>query len=311
MNNSMKLTYLFRLDGAKDNDGFLQLSLSQGIDRAYAGVEMKIGMGWVPDFVEVSSDFENKVCVVKLIELEATEVSAFVSARKYLPEDSSRILMAFDSYLDRVVDQCRITSDPRRDDFIRLKNLLLEAKSISVRTAGALRTSRQFIEDRPLIDQPQPEQIIRTQKHSTPQSFTFNREGSLSPRDRKNLFRTLLILDGVIRDRDHSAARVKSWLGLRTQPLKVAVKNTSDRYPLLAAFLSADTRSGGRTNCDGLAKELAALWSNAREVPIDPHLVSTMVVRYFPIAASLREHDPISKAFESARAVIEDAIPQE
>lgn len=307
----MKLTYLFRLDGARDNDEFLQLSLSQGINLVYAGVEMKIGRGWVPDFLEVSGDFENRTCVVRLIELEATEISALVSTRKYLPEDSSRILKAFDLYLDRVVDRCRTTSDPRRDDFVRLKNLLLEAKSISVRTAGALRTSRQFIEDLLLMDQPQSEQITRIQKHSTPQSFTFFGERSLSPRDRKSLFRTLLILDGVIRERDHSAARVGGWLAHRTQPLKIAVKDASNRYPLLAAFLSADKRSGGRTNCDGLAKELSALWSKARKVPLDPHLVSDMVVRYFPTARLLREHDPIQKAFESARAVIEDAVPHE
>lgn len=33
-----------------------------------------------------------------------------------------------------------------------------------------------------------------------------------------------------------------------------------------------------------------------------------MVVRYFPIAESLRKHDPISTAFERARTVINEVI---
>lgn len=233
----MRTRYLFRLDGSKENDGFLEFAISQGVEQVYAGVEMKVGSGWIPDFVEVCCDLAEKTCMIKLIELEAAETAALVSARKYLPEESSFILRAFDTYLDRVLDLCRATSDTRRDAFLQLKTFLTEARSVTVRTAAALRTSRAFVEDLPLIDQPQPQEIIRTQKPPTPQSITFKGELSLPPRARKTLFRALLILDGVVRGRDYSAANVKNWLTHRTQPLKVAVKEAPNNTRPFTPFL--------------------------------------------------------------------------
>lgn len=289
----------------------MELAIPQGVEQVYAGVEMKIGRGWIPDFVEVCCDLAEKTCTIRLIELEATETVALISARKYLPEESSRILRAFDTYLDRILDLCRSTSDPRRSAFLQLKTFLTEARSIIIRTAGALRTSRTLLEDLPLIDQPRPERISRCLEPPSIQLFRFEGEVSLTPRERKTLFRALLILDGVVRGRDHSGANLKNWLGLRTQPLKVTVRTATQQYHFLQAFLASDTRSGGRVDCDGIAQELATLWSGSCETRFDLKQVSTLVTQYFPTAVLLRKYDPMSKVFEGARTIVGEIIATE
>ncbi len=40
---------LFRLDMAKDNEGFVELRRASQIDHAYSGTPMKVGPGWIPD----------------------------------------------------------------------------------------------------------------------------------------------------------------------------------------------------------------------------------------------------------------------
>lgn len=304
----MTVKYLFRLDGAKDNDEFMQLSLSEGVEQVYSGVEMKVGPGWIPDFIEAVCNSTESACVVTLIELEATEAAALISARKYLPENSSDILRRLDLYIGRVVEQCQTTADPRRAAFADLKEFLSQARAITVYTAGALRTSRSFVENLPLIDQPQSGQVVRPVRGTMDHSIDFQGERSLVPHDRKTLFRALLVLDGVVRERDHSGAALKNWLTHRTQPLKVSVRTAPGEYPVLDAFLRADTRRGGRVNCDGIARELSALWSKTRGVRLEAQHVSRLIERFFPVAASLRKADPVATAFAKAKSMLSDVL---
>jgi hypothetical protein len=48
-------TFLFRLDGAQENEAFLDLARSKG-HFVYAGLAMTLERGWVPDFVEAVID---------------------------------------------------------------------------------------------------------------------------------------------------------------------------------------------------------------------------------------------------------------
>jgi hypothetical protein len=77
--------FLFRFDGARENDEFLNLARSKG-HLVYAGLAMQLQRGWIPDFVEVTLDEKAATCTITIVELESTEGSALVSARKYLPE---------------------------------------------------------------------------------------------------------------------------------------------------------------------------------------------------------------------------------
>jgi hypothetical protein len=150
----MPTVYLFRFDGAKDNDDFFN-AMRPSVGCAYAGMELSIGAaGWIPDLLKVEVHEPPESCSLALIELEATESAALISCKKYLPENSASILSAFNEYLDRVIRECRSSADPREGELANLKSVLSEASHVTITTAGALRSSTAFVEELFLIDQP-------------------------------------------------------------------------------------------------------------------------------------------------------------
>ena len=84
----MSVEYLFRIDQAKDNDAYFETTKNQGVSTAYAGVEIKIGQGWVPDLVRVSRQDFPEPCILTLIELETSKPEALKSSRNAYPVDS-------------------------------------------------------------------------------------------------------------------------------------------------------------------------------------------------------------------------------
>jgi hypothetical protein len=114
-------TFLFRLDGSRENDAFLALRRASYAERLYSGTPMKLGPGWIPDFVEVAIDDGTKTLLLTLIELEATESVARASCRKYLPEPSREVLTRFQQYLGTILLECQATADPRLGAFQRLR----------------------------------------------------------------------------------------------------------------------------------------------------------------------------------------------
>ncbi len=150
----MSSDYLFRIDGAKDNDAFFDGARLAACN-VYAGVDFRAGAcGWIPDFVRVIVGDPPDIRRLTLIELEATESAAIISCRKYLPEKSDSIVQAFHEYLDRVIRLCRSWADSRESEFANLKGILQQIGPITVTTAGAMRSSTHFVEELPLIDQP-------------------------------------------------------------------------------------------------------------------------------------------------------------
>ena len=145
--------FLFRMDMAKDNEDFLRLRNASHATHMYAGLAIKLGPGWIPDFIEVVLERDRETAELTLIELEATEAFCRISCRKYLPERSSDVVAAFLTYLDSVISQCRSTADPRREVFEALRISIGTLTSVLVRTAGALRSSADFVEVFALIDQ--------------------------------------------------------------------------------------------------------------------------------------------------------------
>src|SRR5437899_9390134 len=130
----MSTVYLFRVDGAKDNDEFFGATRASA-HHVYAGADFRVGAaGWIPDLVKVVVEEPPERCSLTLIELEATESVALISCRKYLPEDSTGIFSAFNDYLDRVVRQCRSTADPRESEFVRLKIVLSTVSQVMITT---------------------------------------------------------------------------------------------------------------------------------------------------------------------------------
>ena len=130
--------FLFRLDGSKDNDSFFTCRREHENAIAYSGMAMAVGPGWIPDLIAVESLDNGTDYSVTLIELEASEIVALASCRKYLPESSADIVQRFVAYLDSVMAQCQATADPRLNAFRSLRVALGNQVTVVVRTAAAL-----------------------------------------------------------------------------------------------------------------------------------------------------------------------------
>ena len=296
--------FLFRLDMAKENEQFLAIRQGRGVDQVYSGTPMKVGPGWIPDFFELAIERDANVLSLTLIELEATDIVARASCRKYLPEPSSKILDVFIGYLDTVISQCRSTADARLNDFGDLRSLVAEGRQISVRTAGALRTSAELIEDYPLIDQPERASAAAVGSAEAPSSFSFDGERRLTRSESDGLRRAVRFLHAVIVGRDHSGGLLRSWGNLHNKPLDDDVERDQTTYPLLHSLITAKTVHGLRVDCDGLAAELAALWSVKGSETITAERVAGIISTFAPVAAAFPLHESMENIFSQAREAL-------
>lgn len=298
--------YLFRFDMNKENDQFLVLSRTQGVDQVYSGIEMKIGPGWIPDYCEVTVDDDGTGCTLTLIELETKDITARESCRKYLPEASSGILQAFVGYLQNVLESCRSTADSRFDAFEKLHRTISTSGHIIVRTAAALRTSAELVESFPLIDQPECPVVL---PHASPEmsdQFLFDGVRRLSRVESDGVRRAIRILHAVIVGRDHSGGSMKSWRNVRDKPLDSKIKKEPARYPHLQKLLASETKNGLLADCDKLATELATLWTPNAKGSMTPDRAKRIVAQFYPRAVGFAGHEPMQKVFEQAREVMEN-----
>jgi hypothetical protein len=299
----MPNTFLFRFDGAQENDAFLEQARSKG-HLVYAGLAMQLDRGWIPDFIEVSLDEESHTYSVTIIELESTVNVALISARKYLPESSQEILTTFREYLRRVLQRCRSTADPRGDDIQELNDALTGHLPITIWTAGALRQPPTTIENLPLIDQGHTSNNVRLNEQIDAKANAFQGERSLSSRDHKSLARSILILDAVVRGWDNSDASLRVWRGLRSQPLRNQIQQHSQSYPALLTLLLG-RKDGARMIIDDVVRELAVIWSDLQKPgKYSETAVLAAIKNFLPIDRTLDPHAPVRMAFEKARLIL-------
>ena len=310
----MPIKYLFRFDGAKDNDEFFNSARGRGISNVYAGFEMEIGPGWIPDFLLVSRDDAKGHCTLTLIELESRRMDALVSSRKYLPESSTEIFKTFHNYLGRVLAQCRSTADPRISVVEDLQGFLGRAEKIVIETACALRSDPAYLECLPLADQPQVS-AVRYSHSSGKESFA---SLSVSPlafeghliltRDQTvGLNRAIVILDAVVRQHEHSAARLKAWLAPNRNPLRKAISNRHSDFPELWQFLSTDKNSGVKITCEPFFSELSVFWSSMTDRPVAMETVHRLISEYYPLAYELKMGDRMQDVFKEAKRIVQRA----
>ena len=310
------IKYLFRIDSAKDNDKFFGGAKDQSIDHVYAGTLITVGAGWVPDFLMVTSDGVDGYFTLTLIELEAKKADALISSRKYLPENSAKILDAFRDYLVRVIDQCRSTADPRVSVFEGLQAIFQNTMSIRVETACALRSELNYLERLPLMDQSQAEALPYSHlfKPDSPQAsrttvMTFEGRITLSRDQTIGLNRSVLILDAIVRQQDHSDAILKAWVSPKRNPLRKAIHEERKDLPEISKFLAADKNSGAKISCEAIFGELSDFWSEAASKHLELHVVRDMVSAYYPAACALKMGDRMRDVFEGARNVVETWVP--
>jgi hypothetical protein len=298
----MPETFLFQIDGAKDNDAFFE-ARKPSASYFYGGVDMKIGY-WSPDLVEISVD-ELGDFTLTLIELDAEESLARINCRKYLPENSEEIVRRFQEYLGRVIGECRF--HPHKDEFVRLKAMLAKAKKIVIATAAALRSSPHFIEKHSLIDQ--PERIRQTQSVQTDSSVeaqVFHGTLKLSVNDANAVSRCILVLDAIVRQCDHSSATFKAWRQGTPQPLKNFLKQNKPAYPQLRAFILQTRIRGITLNFETVLSELAKIWSDSSNAQFDPERVRNLFNSYFPIALKIKAYETMPAIFEKARKFLSE-----
>jgi hypothetical protein len=301
------MDYLFRFDGAKDNDEFFDRARHESDVLYYAGIEMRVGP-WIPDGIRVRvsdrPDEPGGIQIV-LIELEPTEVQARISARKYLPEASSAVIQSLRGYLERVEAQCRATGDPRLPAFRRLAAALWPIGYGQVSSAGHCRDCLNPVETLALIDngrtfvvQPRPAAVLA--------QFVFAGDVILTPAQHKILARAVRVLDATVRGHDHSAAAFKSWLAHRTQPLRQALSSSPAHCPALRALLESERQRGTRVSCDAIGADLAQLWSASGRL-WNAEQVALLLTNYWPIAARLKKDSAMPAVFAEARRVVSEA----
>jgi hypothetical protein len=298
----MSETFLFQIDGAKDNDAFFE-ARKPSASYFYGGVDLKIGY-WSPDLVEISVD-ELGDFTLTLIELEQDKIEASKSCRKYLPENSTEIVRRFHEYLGRVIDECRF--HPHKDEFVRLKAILTKARKVAIITAGALRSSPHFIEKHSLIDQ--PERIAQAQSVQTisvAETQKFHGTLKLSLNDANAVSRCIFVLDAIVRECDHSAATFKAWRQSPTQPLKNFLKQSESAYPLLRTFLLPARIRGITLNFEIVLSELAKIWSDASNTQFDSERVRNLFNSYFPMALKIKNYETMPVIFEKAHKFLSE-----
>jgi len=297
-------SYLFRIDGAKDNDVFFN-ALRPSVSNIYAGLDLQLGSkGWVPDFVKIIVGDSWRHFSLTIIELEATDSVALISCRKYLPEQPTAIIQSFCEYLSRVIRQCRSTADSRKEEFERLKASLLAAKQVTITTAGALRSSIDFVEELALINQLQPEVVPFPSTRTNPdvKNRTFRGIVLLSADEAKALGRTILVLDAVVRKCDHSAATFKTWRAQhRSQPLKYLLKKSDGTHHFIRDFLFRASNRGITLDIETVLSDLTNIWSEAEAELINLEHVRALVETYYPVAFEIKAHEFMPAIFEAAR----------
>ena len=317
--------YLFQVDSAKENRPFFEgmHSLMPG-SVYFRGLDFSVGP-WTPDGVRV--DLEAGVspptCALILIELETARPTALKSSRKYLHENSTNICSEFKRYLNRVIEKCDSTADPREPQINLLMDVLTQHAMVTVKTAAALRSSTTFLEESPLTDQANLTQshgalhnytLHETSHHNIPTEGRIARKQPavrgvcrLDPGQSKALRRCILILDSIVRHANQSSAIYNHW---RVRPpLKRQLWQTAEKYPTLDLFILKQENSGITIDLDAVLAELVTIWAESgRQIDIED--VRNLIEDYFPIATKIRPNDEMHSIFEAAESQVGGKLPR-
>jgi hypothetical protein len=129
----------------------------------------------------------------------------------------------------------------------------------------------------------------------------------LSPNDAKAVARCIMVLDAVVRGRDHSDAVFRTWRGQsRSQPLKYFLNHNPEGYPTLRFFLFEKGNSGLELDFEEVLVELNKIWSSAKKRQIDRERIRALIISYHPVADKITSHALMTRIFEAARAYLSE-----
>lgn len=302
-----KSVCLFRTDMAKDNDEYMSLASESNYDLQIAGVSIKIGKEWVPDFLQVDIiNNDIKRIELTIIELESLRQDAVISSSKYLPEDQKSIIEEFRRYLEIVGKQCHSTADPREEKIHFLQNLIDSGCPVYIYTAACLRDKLKPVERLPLIDyhlvQYEPsEHALNTFRLVEDEFLTKKGKARVTRKNAELFQRCIYFVDAVIRDEDVTESTITRWLRRRNLPLKVLIKNSesfSREYPELNQFIQAKKAKGLKIEINPILMELSKLWSTKSSKNITADKIRDVFKDIITIMQDCKPHEKISKIFE-------------
>ena len=267
---------------------------------------MKVGPGWIPDFLEAALDEDANLVRLTLIELEAVDATARASCRKYLPESTNNIFHAFVQYLDNVLAQCRATADPRLVSFQSFRDKLENAYKVSIRTAGALRDSVDFLEEFPLLDSTEDLSVSHATKVEKSVAIgVLEGHRKMSRAEIDCLKRVVRILHAVLFDSDHSKTSFDVWRKSRNKPLDSALKSNPALYPGLRKLVLHNDQSGSNVDCEQVFDELTVLWKSNLAIRGEARdCIRHWVAAYYPFALKVTGHKKMQVIFDDARHII-------
>lgn len=173
-----------------------------------------------------------------------------------------------------------------------------------VRTAGALRSSTDYLEVHTLLDQPERIGLRPSQPAFAGQVFSFGGTRSFSREETDGLRRTVRILHAVVTGQDHSNCTLHSWRNLRRKPLDISVAKDRERLVQLNRLLGNKFASGMSLDCDRLVQELVGLWSIYSRPNLVPSEVADSVRCFVPMSMGFANQESMRVVFDVARSVL-------
>jgi hypothetical protein len=219
----------------------------------------------------------------------------------------------FQNYLDRVIENCRATADPRRSTVEDLRVFLEKQPKIVIETACALRSGSEYLEKLPLLDQLREEWHYSAstdrpprKKSFQPPDLHFEDNLSLTRYQSIALNRAVLVLDAIVRKQDHSASVLKQWVNLYLKSWLKENSDFQDRFPSIYMVLSADKTIGHKLTieCDVFFEELSQYWERAANIGMTPEKARRWISSFYPVACSLNGKDRMQQVFANAKSVI-------
>jgi hypothetical protein len=112
-----------------------------------------------------------------------------------------------------------------------------------------------------------------------------------------------MVLDAVIRHKDHSSATFHSWRN--KSPLKHLLKEKSSKLPALGQLILETRNSGITVDFEKLLSELVVIWSRKDEKQFDLEDTRRLVSGYFPTGQKIRGHENMAIIFDTARNYVD------
>jgi hypothetical protein len=229
---------------------------------------------WIPDLVTVEA--QRGRTILRLIEAEPTAESAKQAARKYIPESPRSVVEQFKMYLGRLRAFYRRSFDSVREQLIVALQEELAHADPEVRTAAAIRSGTDCIEEYRLEGQGLPITVL-TDSSKSASWLDFDGLANLPRVETILLNRAVLLADAVLLGDDRGTGGVTSWIKKRGEKIRVEMPTQDPESSALGKLMWSTKCQGVQVALDSLMLELRDRWVSKTGRAIEPAGVSVVV----------------------------------